>query len=194
MGKIVVSTNSSLDGVVQDPDGKEGWARGGWFDRSLGEDREIWAQRFFDEAMRTDALLLGRTSAAWFGTRWATRTGPWAERLNALPKYVVSTSRTAAPWSNATLVTGDLVANIARLKQEIRGEIAVYASYRLLHALMANDLVDEVRLVVFPVVVGAGLRLFGEDAGHNPLRLVEARALGHGLVSLTYTSARDLSR
>lgn len=191
MGKIVISTNASLDGVVQDPDGKEGWALGGWFDRSLGEDREPWARLFFEEALRTEALLLGRKSAEWFGTRWASRSGPWAERLNALPKYVVSTSTTTAPWSHATLLAGDLVGNITRLKREIAGEIAIYASYQLVDTLMAHDLVDEVRLVVFPVVVGAGKRLFGEHAGHNPLRLVEARPLGRGLVSLNYRSARD---
>ena len=191
MGKIVISTNSSLDGVVQDPDGKEGSAPGGWFDRSIGEDREPWARSFFEQAMSTDALLLGRRSAEWFAARWASRTGPWAERLNALPKYVVSSTATAAPWTNAALLTGDLPGNIAKLKREIPGEIAVYASYQLLHALMTHDLVDELRLVVFPIVVGTGTRLFGENAGANPLHLAGASPLGKGLLSLTYRSPRD---
>ncbi len=188
MGKIIVSTNSSLDGVVQDPDGKEGWALGGWFDRSIGEDREPWAKQFFDEAMSTNALLLGRRSAAWFGSRWVERTGPWADRLNALPKFIVSSSTKAAPWTNAKLVTGDIAAEVAKVKRETPGEIAVYASYQLLDTLMAHDLVDEIRLVVFPVVVGAGTRLFGEKAGANPLRFASAKRLGKGLLSLTYTS------
>lgn len=191
MGKIVVSTNASLDGVVQDPDGKEGWALGGWFDRSIGEDREPWAKQFFEEALGTDALLLGRKSAEWFGTRWVSRTGPWAEKLNGMPKYVVSSSQRPAPWSQATLLTGDLSTEIPKLKREVPGMIAVYASYQLVEALMAQNLVDELRLVVFPVVVGAGTRLFGEKAGANPLRLAGARTLGRGLLSLTYTSARS---
>lgn len=193
MGKIIVSTNSSLDGVVQDPDGKEGWALGGWFERSVGEDREVWARLFFEEAMHTDALLLGRRSAEWFGSRWASRTGPWAERLNALPKYVVCSRATVAPWTNGSVLSGDLSENVAKLKREIRGEIVVYASYQLLQELMARDLVDELRLVVFPVVVGSGARLFGEKAGANPLGLVEAKPLGKGLLSLIYRSPRGAS-
>jgi dihydrofolate reductase len=190
MGKIVLTTNTSLDGVVQDPDGKEGWPLGGWFDRALGKDREAWASMFAAEAMRTDALLLGRRTDAWFGTRWNPRTGTWAERLNRLPKYVVSSTLAQATWSNGVVVKGDLATAVAELKREVRGEIAIYASYQLVRALMALDLIDEVRLVVFPVVVGAGVRLFGEDGGKNPLRMVGARPLGEGLAMLTYASTR----
>jgi dihydrofolate reductase len=190
MGKIVVSTNASLDGVVQDPDGKEGWPLGGWFSRSAGKDLEPWGKMFFDEAMRTEALLLGRRSEAWFGSRWASRTGAWADRLNGLPKYVVSATLDQPMWTNATVLKGDVVSAVTKLKREVRGEIAVYASYQLVRTLMEHDLVDELRLVVFPVVVGAGERLFGEHGGKNPLRLVASRTLGEGLVWLTYASTR----
>jgi dihydrofolate reductase len=190
MGKIVVSTNASLDGVVQDPDGKEGWPLGGWFSRSGGKDLEPWGKMFFDEAMRTEALLLGRRSEAWFGSRWASRTGEWADRLNRLPKYVVSSTLDQPMWTNTTVLKGDVVSAVTKLKREVRGEIAVYASYQLVRTLMAHDLVDELRLAVFPVVVGAGERLFGEHGGNNPLRLVASRTLGEGLVWLTYASAR----
>ncbi len=188
MGKIIVSTNTSLDGVVQDPDGKEGWARGGWLEAAMGSDREVWAKSFFDEAMSTDALLLGRQSEQWFGSRWASRTGAWADRLNGLPKYVVSSG--APTWTNATVLGKDLVGAVTSLKREVHGEIAVYASYQLVNALMANDLVDEVRVIVFPVVVGTGRRLFGEESGKNPLRLASVRPLGEGLVSVAYASPR----
>jgi dihydrofolate reductase len=186
MGNIALSTNASLDGVVQDPDGKEGWALGGWFDKSLGTDREAWAKMFLAEAMRSEALLLGRRSEEWFGTRWSARTGEWADRLNGLPKYVVSQTRAKPAWTNSTVLSGDVVSAVGKLKREIRGEITIYASYQLVHTLMEHDLLDEVRLVVFPVVVGAGQRLFGEHGGRNPLRLVDARRLGEGLVSMTY--------
>jgi dihydrofolate reductase len=190
MGKIVIATNSSLDGVVQDPDGKEGWALGGWLDNAFGKDRDVWAKFFVAEAMRSEALLLGRRSDAWFGSRWVSRTGEWADQLNRLPKYVVSSTISKTTWTNGTVVKGDLVHAITRLKREVRGEIAVYASDQLVRTLMEHDLVDEIRLVVFPVVVGAGARLFGEHGGKHPLRLVDARPLGEGLASLSYASAR----
>ena len=190
MGKIVLSTNASLDGIVQDPDGKEGWALGGWFDRSLGADREPWAKMFLAEAMRSEALLLGRRSEEWFGTRWSSRTGEWADRLNGLPKYVVSQTLAKPAWTNSTVLSGDVASTVAKLKREIRGEITIYASYQLVRTLMEHDMLDEIRLVVFPVVVGAGQRLFGEHGGKNPLRLVDARRLGEGLVSMTYASTR----
>ena len=187
MGKIVISTNVSLDGVVQDPDGAEGFRLGGWFGQSGGKDLEQWAGVSLGEALGTEALLLGRRSDEWFATRWASRTGEWADRLNSLPKYVVSSTLEDPGWSNSTVLPGDdVVAEVSKLKQELAGEIVVYASYQLGRTLIEHDLVDELRLVVFPVVLGAGQRLFGETSAKKPMRLVEAKTIGDGLVFLTY--------
>jgi dihydrofolate reductase len=187
MGKIVISTNVSLDGVVQDPDGAEGFRLGGWFGQFGGKDLEQWASVSLGEALGTEALLLGRRSDEWFATRWASRTGEWADRLNSLPKYVVSATLEDPGWSNSTVLPGDdMVAEVSKLKQELAGEIVVYASYQLGRTLIEHDLVDELRLVVFPVVLGAGQRLFGETSDQKPMRLVDTKTIGDGLVFLTY--------
>lgn len=186
MGKIVISTNVSLDGVVQDPDGEEGFRRGGWFGQFGGEDLDAWAKVERAEALGTEALLLGRRSDEWFGTRWSSRGGDWADRLNGLPKYVVSSTLVDPHWQNATVLAGDVVTEVSKLKQELDGEIVVYASYQLGRTLIDHDLVDEVRLVVFPVVLGAGERLFGETRGTKALRLLHVGTIGEGLASLTY--------
>jgi len=186
MGKIVINANASLDGIVQDPDGQEGFARGGWFTESGGTDLEAWARLEFDEALRTEALLLGRHSDGWFAARWVSRTGEWADRLNALPKYVVSSTLEPARWSNATVLDGDAVEAVTRLKRQVDGEIAVYASYQLVRTLIEHDLVDELRLIVFPVLVGRGERLFGETTGTKRLRLLDMRPVGDGLAFVTY--------
>ena len=191
MAKIVISTNSSLDGVVQDPDGKEDFGRGGWYIESAGEDLEEWAKFFFEEGLRTDALLLGRRSDEWFASRWLSRSGEWADRLNSLPKYVVSSTLEQPRWSNATILKGDVVEEVSKLKRELDGEIAVYASYQLARTLLEHDLVDEIRLVVFPIVVGAGERLFGETSDKKPMRLIEARTIGGGLLLVSYQAVRD---
>ena len=185
MGQLIITTNMSLDGVVEDPDGHEGSDRGGWFARSGGADLEQWTSLMTKEAHGAAALLLGRRSDEWFATRWASRTGEWADRLNGLPKYVVS--GTEARWSNATVLDG--VGAVAGLKREVDGEILVYASYELGQALMEHDLVDELRLVVFPVVLGAGRRLFGPTSGAKALRLVGVQTIGDGLAHVTYRRA-----
>ncbi len=191
MGKIVIATNASLDGVVQDPDGGEGFERGGWFGRFGGNDLEEWAKVFFDEALRSEALLLGRRSDEWFATRWASRSGEWADRLNSLPKYVVSSGAERPRWANSHVLKGDLVDEVSKLKQQLDGEIAVYARYQLGRTLIEHDLVDEVRLVVFPVVIGAGERLFGGTSETKPMRLTGSRTIGDGLAFLTYEIVRD---
>jgi dihydrofolate reductase len=190
MGTIVVSENVSLDGVVEDPTGEEGFKHGGWFDRCLDGDRQAWVELEFSEALGAEALLLGRRSDAYFGARWSSRSGEWADRLNGLPKYVVSSTLTEPTWTNATVLTGDAIGEISRLKQEIQGEIVVYASRTLVGALMEHDLVDELRLIVFPVVLGAGERLFGETHDEKPLRLIDARTVGAGLARLVYEVLR----
>jgi dihydrofolate reductase len=179
MGQIIITTNMSLDGVVEDPDGREGFSRGGWFG---GPDLEQWAALMTKEALDAAALLLGRRSDAWFAARWLSRTGEWADRLNGLPKYVVSSA--PAKWSNATVLDG--VDAVAGVKREVDGEILVYASYQLGQALLEHDLVDELRLVIFPVVLGAGRRLFGPTGAPKPLRLVDVATIGSGLASVTY--------
>ena len=191
MGKIVISTNASLDGIVQDPDGQEGFRLGGWFGQFGGKDLEAWAKVSLDEALSTEALLLGRRSDEWFGTRWSLRPGEWADRLNSLPKYVVSSTLADPKWTNATVLRGDVVTEVTKLRQELHGDIVVYASYELGHTLMEHDLVDELRLVVFPVVLGAGERLFGETTDKKALRLVDTQTVGDGLALLTYEVVRD---
>jgi len=191
MGKIVITTNTSLDGVIEDPAGDEGFRVGGWFNQFGGKDLEQWAKVETDEALRAEALLLGRRSDEWFGTRWASRTGAWADRLNSMPKYVVSSTLQEPKWSNSTVLKGDVVTEVSRLKQEVTGEILVYASYQLGRTLIEHDLADELRVVVFPVVLGAGERLFGETSGMKPMRLVSVQTIGDGLAFLTYQPVRD---
>ena len=190
MGNIVVTTNVSLDGVVQDPDGQEGFRHGGWFGQFGGKDLEGWTKVETEEALRSQAILLGRKSDEWFASRWLGRTGEWADRLNSMPKYVVSSTLTEAKWSNSTVLRDDVVEEVSKLKKDIEGDILVYASYQLVRALIQHDLVDEFRLVVFPVVLGEGKRLFGDASEATPLRLVCAETIGEGLSLLTYEVVR----
>ena len=190
MGRIVISTNVTLDGVVQDPDGQEGFRLGGWFSQFGGKDLDAWAKVEFEEALGADALLLGRRSDGWFAARWASQPGAWADRLNSLPKYVVSSTLGDPRWQNSTVLKGDVATEVAKLKQAVDGEILVYASYQLGRTLIEHDLVDELRLVVFPVVLGAGERLFGETGDKKPMRLASSRTIGDGLVGVTYQPAR----
>jgi dihydrofolate reductase len=192
MGKIVISTNVSIDGVVQDPDGEEGFRLGGWFRQFGGKDLEEWAKVSLEEALRAEALLLGRRSDEWFAERWSSRSGEWADRLNGLPKYVVSSTLEHPRWSNSTVLDGDVVDEVTKLKQQLDGEILVYASYQLGRTLIEHDLIDELRLTVFPVVLGAGERLFGETGEQKPMRLLDTRTIGDGLASLTYELVREV--
>jgi len=191
MGKIVISTNVSLDGVVQDPDGEEGFRLGGWFGQFGGKDLEEWAKVELEEALRTEALLLGRRTDEWFAARWLSRSGAWADRLNSLPKYVVSSTLEEPKWSNSTVLKGEVVDEVSKLKQELDGDIVVYASYQLGRTLIEHDLVDELRLVVYPVILGAGERLFGETSDKKPMRLVDTKTIGDGLAFLTYEMVRE---
>jgi dihydrofolate reductase len=191
MGKIVISENVSLDGVVQDPTGEEGFKQGGWFGEIGDKDREQWAKVEFDEALGTEALLLGRRSYEWFAARWPSRSGEWADRLNSLPKYVVSSTLVDPDWNNSTVLNGGVVNEVSKLKQELDGEIVVYASCQLVRTLMEHDLVDELRLMVYPVVLGTGERLFGETSDKKSMRLLETRTVGEGLAYLTYELVRD---
>jgi dihydrofolate reductase len=191
MGKIVVSENVSLDGVVQDPTGEEGFQHGGWFEQFMGEDREAWAKLEFAEALGADALLMGRRTDGYFGSRWTSRGGDWADRLNSLPKYVISSTLRQPKWTNVTVLDGDVVTEVSALKQKITGDIVVYGSGQLVPTLIEHDLVDEVRLMVFPFALGAGQRLFEQTTGAIPLRLIETRTIGAGLAYLTYQTVRN---
>jgi dihydrofolate reductase len=191
MGKIVVSENLSLDGVVQDPTGEEGFRHGGWFLQIGDKDREEWAKAELDEALGAEALLLGRRSDEYFAARWLSRSGEWADRLNSMPKYVVSSTIDEPRWGNGTVLTGDVVKEVSKLKQELDGEIVVYASSQLVDTLLEHDLVDELRLMIYPVALGAGGRLFAGISDKKPLRLVHARTVGDSLALLTYALVRD---
>ena len=188
MGKIVLSgpQNITLDGVVQDPDGEEGFELGGWFPQFGGRDLEAWNKVALDDALGAAAWLLGRRSYEFFGTRWQPRSGELADRLNTMPKYVVSTTLEDPEWNNSRVLKGDVVSEVSKLKQELDGDIVVPASYQLGRTLLEHDLVDELRLVVFPVVLGAGERLFGETGETKPMRLVNSQIIGDGLTYLTY--------
>ncbi len=192
MGKIVMSgpQNMSLDGVVQDPDGAEGFTLGGWFVESGGRDLEAWNQLALEEALRAEAWLLGRRSYEFVGARWRPRTGELADRINDIPKYVVSSTLAAPEWNNSTVLTGEPVAEVSKLKQALDGEIILPASYQLARTLIEHDLIDALRLVVFPVALGAGERLLAEMRDKTPMRLINARTVGDGLIFLTYEMVR----
>jgi dihydrofolate reductase len=193
MGTIVMSgpQNVSLDGVVQDPDGKEGFRLGGWFVESGGKDLEEWNKAALAEALGAEAWLLGRRSYEFFGIRWRPRSGELADRLNSMPKYVVSSTLVEPDWNNTTVLEGDVVEEVTKLKQELDGEIVIPASYQLGRTLIEHDLVDALRLVVFPVVLGAGERFFGEYSDKKPMRLVNSKGIGDGLVLLNYEFVRE---
>jgi dihydrofolate reductase len=192
MGKIVLSENITLDGVVQDPTGEEGSKHGGWFLEVEDKDRQEWGKLEFQEALEAEALLLGRRSYEYFAAGWSSRPGEWADRLRDLPKYVVSSSALDGPdWTNATVIKSNAVGEISNLKQGLDGEIVVYGSRQLVRTLMDHDLVDEVRLTVYPVVLGAGERLFDDLADKTSLRLAKATTIGDGFAFLTYEVVRN---
>jgi dihydrofolate reductase len=191
MGKIVVSQNVSLDGVVEDPSGEQGFRHGGWFVEFMGQDWEAWAELELAEAHGAEALLLGRRSDEYFAARSSTQSGEWLDRLISLPKYVVSSTLEEPKWTNATLLRGDVTREVSELREQTEGEIVVYASRPLVRTLLEHDLVDELRLTVFPVALGAGERLFGETSDKRPLRLIDTKTIGSGLAHLTYERARE---
>src|ERR1700723_2042040 len=178
MGKIVVSQNVTLDGVVEDPSGEGGFKHGGWFVQFIGQDWEAWAEVELAEAQGAEALLLGRRSDEYFARRSPSQRGEWVDRLNSLPKYVVSSTLEQPKWTNATVLRGEVASEGSKLKHQKEGEIVVYASRPLVRALMEHDLVDELRLTVFPVALGAGDRLFGETSDQRPLRLIHTKTVG----------------
>ena len=184
MGKIIVSDNVSLDGVIQDPAGDEGFRVGGWVGQI--KDRQELNKLALDEALATEALLLGRRSYEWFAARWPSRSGELADRLNSLPKYVVSSTLDYPDWNNSKVLKGDVLDEVSTLKQKLSGDIVVLASFQLVRTLMEHDLVDELRLKIHPVVLGASERLFGKTSDKKPMRLVDTKTVDGNVAFLAY--------
>lgn len=190
MGKIVVSENVCLDGVMQDPIGEDGFERGGWFTQMSQVDRQAWAEVEHVEAVGADALLLGRRTDHFFARTWNTREGEWADRLRSLPKYVVSSTVERGEWVNSTVLSGPVPEEAARLKQRYDRDVVVYGSRQLVRTLLEHDLVDEVRLTIHPFIIGTGELLFAELSGRTSLRLLGAQTLAANLVHLSYAVVR----
>jgi dihydrofolate reductase len=197
MGKIVITEFVSLDGVVEDPGGFSAFKHAGWgkpaaalfFTWSLGGEE---AEQFkLDETLGTKALLFGRVTYEEFAAAWSAGDDELADKFNSLPKYVVSSTLEDPEWNNSTVLGGDVVEEVSRLKRELDGDIVVHGSVRLARTLIEHDLVDELRLMVYPVVLGAGEHLFGETSDKKPLRLTDSRTLGDGVAILTYEHVRD---
>jgi dihydrofolate reductase len=189
MGKVVVSEFITLDGVVEDPGGAEEFDRGGW---AFNFDRGPEGDKFkLDEAMASEALLLGRVTYEGFAQAWPSRSGEFADKFNSMPKYVVSTTLKDPGWNNSTVIDGDVAEAVAELKREVDGNILVNGSVQLVQTLMEHDLVDEYRLMVFPTILGAGKRLFGETSDAVALRLVDAKPAGETLILIYEPSAKD---
>jgi dihydrofolate reductase len=189
MGRIVVTEFISLDGVVEDPGGSEDFKYGGW---SFAFDRGDEGNKFkLDETMEADALLLGRVTYEGFAEAWPSRDGEFADKFNNMRKYVVSSTLSDPEWTNSTVLDGDVVEEVRKLRREPGGDVVVHGSVQLAQTLIDNDLVDELRLMVFPVVLGAGKRLFGETGDKKTLRLTDSKTVGEGVAILVYQQAGD---
>ena len=186
MARIIVSQNVTLDGVAQDPAGTEGFARGGWVGRVGDRGREGASKALLEEALGAEAQLFGRRTYEFLAARWPTRSGALADRLNTMPKYVVSSTLKNPNWSNSTVLHGDAAAEVGRLKRELGGSIVVPGSITLVRMLIEHDFVDELRLMIYPVVLGDGNRLFATMTDKLPMSLIDNRTLDDGLVYLRY--------
>jgi dihydrofolate reductase len=192
VGRIVVTEFVSLDGVIEDPGGAENFRHGGW---SFAFNRGDEGDKFkLDEAFSSEALLLGRVTYEGFAGAWPSREGQFADKFNTMPKYVVSSTLEEPEWNNSTVLKGDVVEEVAKLRQEQGGDIVVHGSARLVQTLVEHDLVDELRLMVFPVVLGSGKRLFGEMSDKRPLQLVDSKVVGDGVAILIYEPADGKSK
>lgn len=191
MGRIIVSENITLDGVIQDPAGAEGFRRGGWVGRVGDRGREEAAQMLLAEALGAEAQLFGRRTYEFLAARWPSRTGKLADRLNSMPKYVVSSALEDPDWNNTTVLKGDVVYGVSKLKQRVGGEIVVAGSIQLVRTLIEHDLVDELRLMMFPVVLGDGEHLFGGISDKKSMRLISTRTVDNDLAYLVYQAVRD---
>lgn len=190
MGRIVVTEFVSLDGVMEDPGGSEHSKHGAWtFKFNRGDEGNKFKM---DETNSAEAQLLGRVTYEGFAAAWPQRSGdPFSKKFNAMPKYVISQTLTKADWNNSTILTGNVVEEASKLKQRLKGDILVSGSARLVQTLIANDLVDQLNLMVFPVVLGSGKRLFGDtsEMKMKTLRLAESKSVGDGVLILVYRLA-----
>ena len=191
MGRVIASENITLDGVVQDPAGAEGFSRGGWVGRVGDRGREEAAKVLLDEALGAEAQLFGRRTYEFLAARWPSRVGEFADRLNNMPKYVVSSTLGRPSWNNTTVLKGDVTNEVSKLKQQVGGEIVVAGSIQLVRTLFEQDLVDELRLMIYPIVLGDGARLFGATSDKKPMRLLSSRTVDNDLAYLTYRTVRD---
>ena len=189
MAQIIVTEFVSLDGVMEDPGGAESFKHGGWtFEISRGEEGDSFK---LDETLASDALLLGRVTYEGFAAAWPSREGEFADKFNSMPKYVVSSTLTAPEWNNTTVLDGDVVERVSRLRRELDGNVVVHGSGQLVQTLLEHDLVDELRLMVFPVLLGSGKRLFAQTTEKKPLSLAESRTVGDGVAILVYRRSRE---
>jgi dihydrofolate reductase len=189
MGRIIVTEFVSLDGVMQDPGGDSNWKHAGWsFKISRGDEGDKFK---LDETRDSEALLLGRVTYDGFARAWPSVPGEFGDMFNSMPKYVVSSTLKKADWNNSTILKGDVVNEVSALKQKLKGNIVVHGSARLAQTLLEHDLVDELRLMVYPVILGSGKRLFGETSDKKSLKLAESRTVGDGVAILIYRSTAD---
>jgi dihydrofolate reductase len=189
MGRIIVTEFVSLDGVIEAPGGGEDYKHGGW---TFEIDRGAEGNKFkLDETLDADALLLGRVTYEGFAAAWPSRDDEFANKFNTMPKYVVSSTLDKPDWNNSTVLNGDVAEEVAKLKQQQDGDIVVHGSAQLVQALIEHDLVDELRLMVFPVVLGSGKRLFGDTSEKKRLRLTDSKTVGDGVSILVYEPVRD---
>jgi dihydrofolate reductase len=186
MGRIVVTEFVSLDGVMEAPGGEDFKYRGWSFEFDRGEDGNKFK---LDETLEADALLLGRRTYESFAGAWPSREGEFADKFNSMPKYVVSSTLEDPDWNNSTVIAGDVVEEVAKLRQELDGVIQVPGSRQLVQTLIENDLVDELHLMIFPVVLGTGKRVFGDTSDKKAMRLVDSKTVGEGVVILIYERA-----
>jgi len=187
VGRILVTEFVSLDGVVEAPGGGESFKHGGWsFEINRGEEGDKFK---LDETLASEALLLGRVTYEGFAAAWPSRDGEFADKFNSMPKYIVSSTLTDPEWNNSTVLQGDVAGEVAKLREQHDGDIVVHGSPQLVQTLVEQDLVDELRLMVFPVVLGSGKRLFGETSDKKALRLVDSKVVGDGVAILVYQPA-----
>jgi dihydrofolate reductase len=184
---VIVTEFVSVDGVMEDPGGAEDFEHGGWsFEIDRGEEGDKFK---LDEALGSEALLLGRATYEGFAAAWPSREGEFADKFNNMPKYVVSSTLEEAEWNNSTVLNGNVNDEVAKLRDALEGDIVVHGSARLVQSLVEHDLVDELRLMVFPIVLGKGKRLFGDTSAKKRLRLADSKPVGDGVVILTYQPA-----
>jgi dihydrofolate reductase len=192
MGRVIVTEFISLDGVIEAPGGGENYKHAGWtFKISRGEEGDAFK---LQETLDSEALLLGRVTYEGFARAWPSMKNSFADKFNSMPKYVVSSTLKKADWNNSTILKGDVVEEVTKLKQTLKGNIAVHGSGQLVQTLIASDLIDELRLMVFPVILGSGKRLFGETNDKKPMKRISSQTVGDGVQILIYApTAREAS-